>query len=101
MIRRSLARKLTTTGSLVTSNARVTFECGSVIFIPFILGKGLLADPAKFLDSLLTFDKDNIPEPVIVKIKPYIDNEDFLPAAIQRVSKAATSICQWVRAMEK
>jgi dynein heavy chain len=63
--------------------------------------KGLLADPAKFLDSLLNFDKDNIPEAVIVKIKPYIDSPDFQVSAISRVSKAATSICQWVRAMEK
>ena len=54
----------------------------------------MLADPGKFLDSLLTFDKDNIQEAIVVKIKPYIDNPDFLPAAIQRVSKAATSICQ-------
>ncbi len=64
-------------------------------------GKALLADPQKFLDSLFTYDKDNIPENIIQKIKPYIDNPDFLPAAIARVSKASTSMCQWVRAMEK
>lgn len=64
-------------------------------------GKALLTEPGKFLESLFTFDKDNIPEATIQKIKPYIDNPDFLPAAIQRVSKAATSMCQWVRAMEK
>lgn len=38
---------------------------------------------------------------MITKIQPYIDNEDFTPAAISRVSKACTSICQWVRAMHK
>ena len=38
---------------------------------------------------------------VITKIQPYIDNEDFTPAAIQKVSKACTSICAWVRAMDK
>ena len=38
---------------------------------------------------------------VITKIQPYIDNEDFTPAAISKVSKACTSICQWVRAMHK
>jgi dynein heavy chain len=48
-------------------------------------GKGLLADPAKFLESLFQYDKDNIPEPVVVKIKQYIDNPDFLPANIARV----------------
>lgn len=45
--------------------------------------------------------KENIPDAVISKIQPYIDNEDFTPQAISKVSKACTSICQWVRAMHK
>ncbi|KAI8841134.1 dynein heavy chain and region D6 of dynein motor-domain-containing protein [Chytriomyces cf. hyalinus JEL632] len=64
-------------------------------------GKGLLAEPQKFLDSLFNFDKDNIPENVVTKIKPYIDSQEFQVSVIARVSKAATSMCQWVRAMEK
>ncbi|XP_075039903.1 dynein axonemal heavy chain 1 [Mixophyes fleayi] len=64
-------------------------------------GRGLLQDPSKFLDGLFKFDKDNIPDAVIKVIQPYIDNEEFQPAAIARVSKACTSICQWVRAMHK
>ncbi|KAM8930485.1 dynein axonemal heavy chain 1 isoform 1-T1 [Pelodytes ibericus] len=64
-------------------------------------GKGLLQDPGKFLDGLFKFDKDNIPDAVIKAIQPHIDNEEFEPAAIARVSKACTSICQWVRAMHK
>merc|ERR1719316_869664 len=35
--------------------------------------KGPLADPKKLLEDLFEFDKDNIPEAVIQKIKPYID----------------------------
>nr|XP_061814136.1 dynein axonemal heavy chain 1-like [Nerophis lumbriciformis] len=62
-------------------------------------GKVLLQDPGKFLDSLFSYDKDNIPERVIALVQPYIDNEEFQPAAIAKVSKACTSICQWVRAM--
>ena len=65
------------------------------------VGKALLQDPQKFLDSLFKYDRDNIPDPVITKIQPYIDNEDFTPIAISKVSKACTSICQWVRAMHK
>ena len=65
------------------------------------VGKALLQDPQKFLNSLYDFDKENIPESVITTIKPYIDNEKFEPSAIAQVSKACTSICQWVRAMEK
>ncbi|XP_053577059.1 dynein axonemal heavy chain 1 [Bombina bombina] len=64
-------------------------------------GKGLLQDPGKFLDGLFKFDRDNIPEAAIKSIQPYIDNEEFQPAAISRVSKACTSICEWVRAMHK
>lgn len=51
----------------------------------------------RFLD--FTFLQDNIPERVITLVQPYIDNEEFQPAAIAKVSKACTSICQWVRAM--
>ena len=64
-------------------------------------GKQLLNDPTKFIDSLMNYDKDNIPDNIINKIKPYIDNPNFKKEVIERVSKAATSMCLWVRAMEK
>ncbi|XP_071943674.1 dynein axonemal heavy chain 1-like isoform X2 [Antedon mediterranea] len=64
-------------------------------------GKNLLQDPGKFLDGLFTYDKDNITDSIINKIQPYIDSEEFTPAAIAKVSKACTSICQWTRAMHK
>ena len=64
-------------------------------------GKALLTEPQKFLDSLMNFDKDGIQETIIQKIKPYIDSPEFQVSVISRVSKAATSMCQWVRAMEK
>ncbi|XP_076846923.1 dynein axonemal heavy chain 1 isoform X2 [Brachyhypopomus gauderio] len=62
-------------------------------------GKALLQDPGRFLESLFKFDKDNIPDSVIKLVQPYIDNEEFQPTSIAKVSKACTSICQWVRAM--
>ncbi|GBF98747.1 dynein heavy chain axonemal [Raphidocelis subcapitata] len=61
--------------------------------------KKLLADPTRFLDSLLTYDKDNIPEATIRKVEPYIALEEFTPEAVSKVSRACTSICMWVRAM--
>jgi dynein heavy chain len=61
--------------------------------------KKLLADPSKFLESLLTFDKDNIPQATIAKVEPYIGMEEFTPEAVSKVSKACTSICMWARAM--
>ncbi|GAB1605521.1 dynein axonemal heavy chain 1-like isoform X5 [Argonauta hians] len=64
-------------------------------------GKQLLQDPGKFLESLFKYDKENIPEDIIKKISPYIEDENFTPQTIMKVSKACTSICQWVRAMHK
>ena len=61
----------------------------------------VLADPTKFLDSLFNFDKDAIKDSTIKKVQPYIDNPDFTPEAISKVSKACTSICLWVCAMHK
>eukprot|EP00930_Biecheleria_cincta_P008311 TRINITY_DN10972_c0_g5_i1.p1 TRINITY_DN10972_c0_g5~~TRINITY_DN10972_c0_g5_i1.p1 ORF type:complete len:3933 (-),score=932.09 TRINITY_DN10972_c0_g5_i1:47-11569(-) len=60
-----------------------------------------LADPKKLLDDLFEFDKDNIPEPTIQKIQPYIDREDFDPAAIKKSSIACEALCMWTRAMHK
>lgn len=50
--------------------------------------KRLLADPTKFLDSLISFDKDNIKDAIIQRIQPYIDMEEFTPEAVARVSPA-------------
>merc|ERR550514_2522457 len=63
--------------------------------------KELLADPKKLLVMLFNFDKDNIPEKVIQTITPYIDREDFDPAAIKKASVACEAICMWCRAMFK
>ena len=63
--------------------------------------KGLFADPKKFIQQLVGFDKDNIPDSVITKIEPYIVRPDFTPEAISKASKACTAVCMWVRAMHK
>eukprot|EP01105_Mastigella_eilhardi_P018534 TRINITY_DN42_c0_g2_i2.p1 TRINITY_DN42_c0_g2~~TRINITY_DN42_c0_g2_i2.p1 ORF type:complete len:4316 (+),score=1161.39 TRINITY_DN42_c0_g2_i2:1869-12950(+) len=61
--------------------------------------KLMLNDP-NFLNSLLTYDVNNIPEAVIQKLQPYILSDDFRPFAIAKVSRACTSLCIWVRAIE-
>ncbi|CAG9464833.1 unnamed protein product [Pedinophyceae sp. YPF-701] len=60
--------------------------------------KKMLNDFA-FLDSLKTYDKDNIPPKVIEGIKPYLERDEFDPEKIKSVSKAAFGLCCWVRAM--
>lgn len=63
--------------------------------------KNLLTDAKTFLASLVTFDKDNIPDRIIRQISPYMDDEDFTPAMVERSSKACKAICMWARAMYK
>ncbi|KAK1121659.1 hypothetical protein K0M31_009971 [Melipona bicolor] len=61
----------------------------------------MLSD-VKFLDSLLHFDKDNIPDAVIEKIrKEYLTNPDFNPEKIKKVSAACEGLCRWVYAMSE
>lgn len=55
----------------------------------------------KFLDGLKTYDKDNIPGPVMKKIREkFIKNPDFEPSMIKNVSTACEGLCKWVKAME-
>lgn len=63
--------------------------------------KQLLTDAKVFLNSLFTFDKDNIPDRIVKSIAPFMDDPSFTPAAIERSSKACTAICMWSRAMYK
>ncbi|XP_061330226.1 dynein axonemal heavy chain 3 isoform X2 [Pezoporus flaviventris] len=60
----------------------------------------LLSD-LKFLESLKTYDKDNIPPAIMKKIREkFIDHPDFQPAVIKNVSSACEGLCKWVQAME-
>nr|XP_019946415.1 PREDICTED: dynein heavy chain 3, axonemal [Paralichthys olivaceus] len=62
--------------------------------------KKLLGD-LKFLESLKTYDKDNIPAAHIKKIRDkFINNSEFEPSVIKNVSSACEGLCKWVRAME-
>ncbi|XP_061847983.1 dynein axonemal heavy chain 3 [Colius striatus] len=55
----------------------------------------------KFLESLKTYDKDNIPPAVMKRIREkFIDHPDFQPSVIKNVSSACEGLCKWVRAME-
>lgn len=59
----------------------------------------LLGD-IRFLDGLLTFDKDNIPEKVILKIrKDILTNPNFDPDKIRNASMACEGLCKWVLAL--
>jgi dynein heavy chain len=51
----------------------------------------------KFLESLRTYDKNNIPPAAIKKIRAqYITDPNFDPAKIRNVSTACEGLCKWV-----
>ena len=62
---------------------------------------GLLNDK-DFLETLKSYDKDNIPIKVIQKIRSvYISNPLFTPEKAANASSAAEGLCKWVCAMDK
>jgi dynein heavy chain len=61
--------------------------------------RDLLCDPTGFMRRLFEYDKDNIPERVIQRLQPYLENEDFVPDKVRFVSTACHALCLWVRAM--
>ena len=64
-------------------------------------GKKLLMDPKAFVESLKSYDKDNIPPKIMKRIRnEYIPNEDFTPERIAKASSACEGMCRWICAME-
>ncbi|KAF7398391.1 hypothetical protein HZH66_006288 [Vespula vulgaris] len=56
----------------------------------------------KFLESLLLYDKDNIPEKIMTKIRTTIlTNPDFDPERVRHVSTACEGLCRWVIALSE
>ncbi|KAM4603925.1 LOW QUALITY PROTEIN: dynein axonemal heavy chain 6-like [Polymixia lowei] len=61
--------------------------------------KQLLGD-SYFLKRLMDYDKDNIKPQILQKLQKYVNNSDFIPEKVEKVSKACRSMCMWVRAMD-
>ncbi|EPZ35039.1 Dynein heavy chain, coiled coil stalk domain-containing protein, partial [Rozella allomycis CSF55] len=62
--------------------------------------KTMMSD-MKFLDSLRTYDRDNIQPAIMKQIRQkYMDNPEFDPEKVKNASSAAEGLCRWVRAME-
>lgn len=56
----------------------------------------------RFLESLLSYDKDNIPERIMTKIRTTIlTNPNFDPDRIRQVSTACEGLCRWVFALSE
>jgi len=61
--------------------------------------KYILSDP-RLLQSLVQYNKDDIPPKVIKKVREYIAMPDFQLDKIKAVSRAAFSIASWIYAIE-
>eukprot|EP00744_Colponema_vietnamica_P002637 GILI01004106.1.p1 GENE.GILI01004106.1~~GILI01004106.1.p1 ORF type:complete len:1989 (+),score=654.53 GILI01004106.1:157-5967(+) len=61
--------------------------------------KRVLSDTS-FLNRLKTFDKDNIPQPILKKLRKYTENPEYSDANVGKVSTAARSLCMWTHAMD-
>jgi len=61
--------------------------------------KKVMSD-TKFMDNLKAYDKDNISAGTLKKLKKYIEDPVMAVDNVTKVSKAATSLCMWVHAMD-
>jgi len=63
-------------------------------------GSVKLLNKPDFLQSLGSYDKDNIPPKKIAALQKYVTNPEFVPDLVAKKSNAAKSLCMWVRAMD-
>lgn len=50
----------------------------------------------QFLDALINFDKENINDPNLKAVQPYLADKEFDPDFIRSKSGAAAGLCSWV-----
>ena len=60
-----------------------------------------MGNPKAFLNSLVEFDKDNIQDGQLKKLKKFVNDPKFTPDNIGKKSVAGKSMCMWVKAMDK
>ena len=53
-----------------------------------------------FIDKLKNFDKNNVPDTVLRKLRLSINKPEFDPFNIGKVSMACKSLCLWARAID-
>uniref|UniRef100_A0A096MH56 Dynein axonemal heavy chain 17 n=1 Tax=Poecilia formosa TaxID=48698 RepID=A0A096MH56_POEFO len=58
--------------------------------------KVMMAKVDSFLDSLINFNKENIPEACLKAIRPYLQDPEFQPDLVASKSYAAAGLCSWV-----
>lgn len=62
-------------------------------------GKKLLGD-SSFLSNCMNFPKDDISNQTLRKLQTYINDPNFKKDVVEKISRAAGSLCEWVIAMD-
>jgi len=65
----------------------------------WLSAKKELANP-KFVDFIMQYDKENIPQKTLKAIEKYTKLENFNPEFVGQKSSAAGKLCLWVRSIE-
>uniref|UniRef100_A0A8C4ZK88 Uncharacterized protein n=1 Tax=Gadus morhua TaxID=8049 RepID=A0A8C4ZK88_GADMO len=58
--------------------------------------KVMMAKVDAFLESLITFNKEKIPDTCLKAIRPYLQDPEFQPDLVTSKSLAAAGLCSWV-----
>ncbi|XP_052798483.1 dynein heavy chain domain-containing protein 1-like isoform X5 [Mya arenaria] len=61
----------------------------------------LLLTRENFVQDLIFYDKDNIPEEIFQELSKLVKEPMFQPELVMSVSKATAGICQWVHSVQK
>ncbi|EDQ88776.1 outer dynein arm heavy chain beta [Monosiga brevicollis MX1] len=59
--------------------------------------KSIMGNVSEFLDKLLNYDKENIPDANLKAVEPYLADPEFDPDFVRGKSLAAAGLCSWVR----
>lgn len=59
--------------------------------------KAMMGNVTEFLDRLLNYDKENIPEANLKAVYPYLKDPEFNPEFVSGKSLAAAGLCAWAR----
>lgn len=59
--------------------------------------KKLYNNPTNLMEKLMSYDIGSISDVQMEKLKPYIDNPEFVKEIVKKSSQAAGPLCNWVR----
>ncbi len=57
--------------------------------------KATMANPKEFLQRLENFDRDNVSDETLAKIKPYVDDPEFNEEETKKKSVALSAFCRY------